>query len=395
LKIELNHYPEWAERSGYKIYPFRNDSTRPPISSKYDFLSNIKTAKEILFAQESTSPVIIECKNIKLVVWNHPEPAGHHTYTYYLISENGDLLLDEPTSSEYWLRYSPVLFYSENSWHIRDEYLSPIELMHFNDPPIFCGGSSHYAHWVSDTLSNFFIGSEAGFSATQFLSSIHTRYQNEALETLGFFNKKNNIHFIDMEDKNCRIFQCDKLLVVANFGIRDRFSLLREIISKRYPHEGGNKICYMPRGSLRGQKRIANEDEVLKFCSSSGIEIVDGTYLTFRECIEKFSQYSLFISGPSAANTNFSLFSHSDSKFLYGLASAYQASNSWAVLASAWYMLPKLNETEIVLLDMEPGSEHQLPFSKSHNLPITFLDPVIFDLELLASKIEEMRLNIF
>jgi hypothetical protein len=134
----------------------------------------------------------------------------------------------------------------------------------------------------------------------------------------------------------------------------------------------------MPRGELRGQKRIANENDILNLCRKYNIEIADGTHFSFKDCATKYSQYGMFISGPSAANTNFSLFSSKGSKFLYGLASSYQIPSDTVVVGSACYMLPKLNDTEIMLLDMERPTQ------------IKYDDPVNFSIPLLENRIQKI-----
>ena len=133
----------------------------------------------------------------------------------------------------------------------------------------------------------------------------------------------------------------------------------------------------MPRGVIRGQKRIFNEEEVINYCLMQGIEIADATHYSFRDCISNFSKYSLFISGPSSANTNFSLFSHQNAHFIYGLAKSYERPDPAVALGSSWYMLPKLNSTEIIFLDM--ANEGNSGYD----------DPVILDLSLLESKIAQ------
>jgi hypothetical protein len=388
VKVELKNYRDWAESSGYKTYDLQTPFDRPALTTRYDFLPNIGDAKKILLKQESENPVLIECINLRIIIWNHPEPNGNYTYTYYFISENDDVLLDDPVVSEYWLQYSPVFYKDNDSWEIRNEYASNVEPIYFDNAPIFVGGRSHFAHWISDTMSNFFVDKEADLKINHYLSSIHTRYQSEALAALGFFEEDNSIHHIDMGTKACKTYKCNKIYIVANFGIRDRFSLLREKINPHITGGDNEKICYMLRGDQRGIRRIANEEEVLNFCKYRGIDIINAGEYSFIHSAQVFSKYSLFISGPSASNTNFSLFSNHHAKFINGQATAFQMQNTWATLGSAWYMLPKLNETELLLLDMQ--SPNQLSESDNtliNRLPLRYADPVIFDLETLESKL--------
>ena len=133
----------------------------------------------------------------------------------------------------------------------------------------------------------------------------------------------------------------------------------------------------MPRGELRGQKRIANEEQILDLCKKYNIEIADGSQFSFRECVTTYPKYGTFISGPSSANTNFSLFSSKGSQLLYGLPRSYMIPSGTVVFGSAYYTLPKLNDTEIMVLDME---------NQTHTKNT---DPVHFNIPLLERSIQK------
>ena len=376
MQIGLHNFVEWSNRSGYKQIQFPLQKFRENITEKYNFIDNIRIARQILLGQERDSPTLIECTDIKIIVWNWDRDPNKHDYKYFFISKNNDLLIDEPINSAFWLRYFPIFWSSENTLNIKDECMSFYEELNFRKPPIFCGGHSQFAHWISDHLSNFFMSEELNISCNKYLSSKLTAYQNEALTSLNF-DGGNSVLSLDIGSELFRVYKCNKLYLIANYGVRDRFDLLRERIAKNYHFLQGEKICYMPRGLIRGQKRISNEEEVINYCEKRGIEIADATYYSFRECINNFSKYSLFISGPSSANTNFSLFSHQNAHFIYGLARSYERPDPAVALGSSWYMLPKLNSTEIIFLEMA---------NEDHS---GYDDPVILDISLLESKVAQ------
>jgi hypothetical protein len=314
-----------------------------------------------------------------VLVWNWEENPNTHNYRYFFISEKNDLLIDDPIDSRVWLQYFPIFSEVNSQIHIQDDILVPGESITFDSAPILAAGHSQFAHWFSDHLSNFFVAPNCDVDCNEFLVSKHTEYQNQTLEALNFFKSNPTIHSIDMRGSLYKTFAINKLYLLANYGIRDRFDLLRQVIKQSFILPTiTNKMCYMPRGELRGQKRIANENDILDVCRKYNIDIADGTHFTFKDCATRYSKYSTFISGPSAANTNFALFSSKGSKFLYGLASSYQIPSDTVVVGSACYMLPKLNDTEIMLLDMESPTQ------------IKYDDPVYFSIPLLENRIQKI-----
>jgi hypothetical protein len=378
MEIKCSNYQEWASASGYKLIPLRTNQAKENLSGKYDFIENIKDARQILLDQEKFCPVLIECRNIKLVVWNWEENPDTHNYRYFFISENNELLIDNPIDSKVWLQYFPIFSELNGQIQIQEEVLVQSENILFDSAPIMAAGHSQFAHWFSDHLSNFFVAPFCDLDCNQFLVSKLTYYQNEALEALNFFQSNPTLHTIDLRGSLFKTFKINQIYLLANYGIRDRFNLLRQVIEEAYILPSlTNKMCYMPRGEVRGQNRIANEGQVLDLCRKYNIEIADAAHYSFRECVTNYPKYGTFISGPSSANTNFSLFSSKESRLLYGLPSSYEIPSSTVVVGSAYYTLPKLNDTEIMMLDMANQAKNKIT------------DPVYFSIPLLEKHIQK------
>jgi hypothetical protein len=339
----------WADRSGYERTTVLHPSFSPHVSFGYapecaDY-PPLRAALELTRIQESRPAIRIRCTDVTLIVWNWGgvESSRRH-YRYFLVSKEGDLLCEPPDSDAYWLKFFPL-------FHIDDDLTVTLTNVALNDsltveqPHVFAAGSLHFGHWTSDTLPLFLL-EDIGKGANFFT----TKLSDSAKSTLKFFcrGKYTPITELDMGTVNVRSFKFRELFVFANLGINRKNYVLRHALSRDWNRcsikKFGKRIAYLVRGEVDGQYRLRNEDEIVRFCQSHGIEVVNLSSVPFYRSQKFFEDIDIFVMLNSSANTNFNVLGHDGSRLLTFLPDVFRNESKEVTLASAVYLVPRYSD---------------------------------------------------
>lgn len=366
---------EWAENAGYK-YDFlalpEVVGTCSKNTSAIYACQNILSAHEIESKTEREGPILIDATNVSLVVWNWTNTSEAYNYKYFVISNAGELLCEPPNHSDVWHKYFSI-FKNESPTYVEipEPLLRQAENLYYDDAMIFCCGSSHFGHWMSDTLP---LIAYAVFGENTPLNLMVTPFNPYQADVINTFEtqKRRPIHgkskytHINIGSKKLQVLKIPRLKVFGGLSTRQKTHLLRYYLTEAgvlQPSAAvdARNLYYLYRGKVNGISRLENEDQLVACLAKLSIKSVDSAKLKFSEAAKEFSKGSLFISSFGSGNTHFNLFSQLQSRLIQLLPMSYQHFTMEKCLGSAVYMLPRADRTKFLFcrqLDTSSDSEH-------------------------------------
>jgi capsular polysaccharide biosynthesis protein len=380
---KVSNAREWAESSGYEYLPLNAPEevkrTRNGSTALYP-CENIGHAKKIEDKIEVEEPILINGKNVYVILWNWINGTENFNYKYFIVSNTGEILCEPPNHSDTWHKYFPFFTNAnETSVEIPKILIKQAEVVDSDNALTFCCGSSHFGHWMGDILPLILYSIIGQNSEENLLFTAFNSYQADVVQTIEkaahlYTQHKKNYSYINIGSKQVHVFKFSKLNVFGALSTTRKTRLarhlLRAIIKPQDKSSTYNSAFYLYRGRVNGTLRLENENELVAILENLGIESVDSSKLSFSRAYDKFSSGRLFISSFGSGNTHYNLFAPDDANLIQLLPISYQHFTMEKCLGSAVYMLPRAENTRYIFcrqIDASSDSEHS----------VTHIDPSI------------------
>jgi hypothetical protein len=351
----------WARNAGYNYIELEKPANTPQIDTSHEELNtlpiSIQVAAKLVKAAEELHPIQIITEDLTAFVWNwYPKSPESAKFKFFFISRANELLCSDPSDNEVWLHSFPCFKrISDHEYALIGQHES-IKVDHY--PSTVCLSGSHFGHWVADTLPTIVISTRNNRSVPVITRALSTEELNFIGNTLGLIG-------VNLYELRFKAFQSMKLVfaktnLIQNVGINSKIQFLRNSLSvdKSMSIYKNEESCYLLRGQVDGQSRIANEDEVIKVLSDFGSRIVNPLDFPFFKSKDFFASFSKFIFYNSSVNTNFNILSNISSKALILLHPAFNSARLDVVLGSSIYLVPTLTRSSFAILNECKSSNH-------------------------------------
>ncbi len=390
--------------SDYTIKPTHVDLRKPRIiEPHYLQIPNLQIAAEIDNIMSREGPKIVECTDLRVLIYNwDTAPKYDRNYKYFIISRTNHLLAEPPVHDAYWLKFFPFIGQSINNGQISIESDPQILSIpdNLNGELYFGCGGLHFGHWFQDTLPTILLSFILDAKASILTTALSNRHK-QFIELIAPHNTEGKLLEIDARNTTVTLLKIPKIRLITSFGISQKTQLMREMLERyRLRHKpalnskinGTRKnIVYFKRGIVDGRKRITNEFEMINYCKSNGIDIVDDP-LTIDppNTIQSFHNYDYFIIPNSSALVNFGYFGNPQSKMILWVSKNIKIMSYQNAIGSAYYLLPFLDRTILVMHSPEDHNDTSLvaPFKFSVALLNDLLNSTnkLSDIKVIESK---------
>lgn len=361
----------WADRNNYTLVAGPPLPVHPVVDRYTALPENFARCLAEIRDSYAQPPRVVRGEDVTLCFYYVSPAPGYRDEVMNLFGRNKDILA-EP----FWLDYSPVFARTAGG---NDRYGANLvprtpRKITLEGEYFFLGGRRIFGHWLGDFLPKLlYLQTMPELRTVPVITPPLSAWQRESLS---YFNIANPIVELDVQN-HIGFFSVEKLWIPGELPLPTRLDHVRTRF--RAAAGGGRRggpsptIAYLSRQGQSGRERVANEDDIVAYLQSRGVEILYPEKLSIQEKIERFRDVDVFICPPGSANFNYFIFSRPDSVMvnLWPAAIVSAGGDSW-FRGALVYNMPFLDRTVFLLgrfLREAVGKELLLDVPALYGLP--------------------------